>query len=199
VGKITQPRVFPNLRDLLDARPPPLHDLTVEPSVGSTADGQEGEVMSNTMRTIRMLAAAAALVLVLGGIGARHAGAQSRDEMKNEVNDFVSWCFSVGGDEEMAAKCLMCNGDVYECAWATWLDSRQCSLHGQYDPNDSGIAPPLTRSKDTHGPTGGGTTLASDDGSGSAITNQGNGAGTALTTKGAGSPAAGSPTPSAGG
>jgi hypothetical protein len=140
--------------------------------------------MKRISKSVRLLATALIVALIIGGIAAEPATAQTRRDMRDGVNDFINWCISEGGtpdssggtlsdgEEFISAKCLLPGGSVMDCVWASWLNDRECTLHGQYDPND-GTAPPLTRGGGRRGTMTGGT-LQSDDG-GSTATHSGTG------------------------
>lgn len=49
-------------------------------------------------RQLGRMAAGALMALVLGGLAAAPAGATTRDDGRNEANDFITWCYTVGGD-----------------------------------------------------------------------------------------------------
>jgi hypothetical protein len=69
------------------------------------------------------LSVVALVALVLVGLAAMPAEARTRDDGKQEANDFITWCFAVGGepyvidatDKEIFVWCHLPNGDFFTC------------------------------------------------------------------------------------
>lgn len=152
-------------------------------------------VTARTGRLVGRVAAVLAVALLVGGLAVRGAGAEGRRDAVQDANDFINACYGEGGYAEV----LVDDEDnmIVACYGIPGGYAEVCTF---YDVEDFGphavrecwfTTPPLTRPPDiTHG-TGwaGHPTLASDDGSGAAVTNQGTGRGTVLTAQDAGAPA----------
>ena len=80
---------------------------------------------------------AAVVAMVIAGSVAAPANARTRDDGKQEANDFVTACFAMGGepevieasDEWIIATCHLPNGSTFTCDWWTNNDwSQHCHL-----------------------------------------------------------------------
>jgi putative hemolysin len=104
----------------------------------------------------RMVMVAVAAILVAGCLAAP-AAARTRDDGVQEANEFVAWCFSMGGEAEvleagdsgLRVRCQLPDGNDFHCNWVD-IDDWQQSCGIASHPIPGGNLPTLEPG-DLHG------------------------------------------------